>query len=100
MVRRHVEQDRDVRFHLGDSLQLKARELEHVDLRALAVEQRDVTAADSLALRLAAGGGVAIRLVGAVGETVVLTGTVVLDKDFGAGYSYPVLLEDASLTSD
>ena len=36
----------------------------------------------------------------AVGETVVLEGTVVLDKDFGAGYSYPVLLEDASLTSD
>jgi hypothetical protein len=36
----------------------------------------------------------------AVGETVLLNGTVVLDKDFGAGYSYPVLLEDASLTSE
>jgi hypothetical protein len=36
----------------------------------------------------------------AVGETVVLSGTIVLDKDFGAGYSYPVLLEDASLTSE
>ncbi len=36
----------------------------------------------------------------AVGETVVLNGTVVLDKDFGAGYSYPVLLEDASLTNE
>ncbi len=36
----------------------------------------------------------------AVGETVVLNGTIVLDKDFGAGYSYPVLLEDASLTRE
>ena len=34
----------------------------------------------------------------AVGDTVIVTGNVVLDKDFGAGYSYPVLLEDASLT--
>lgn len=34
----------------------------------------------------------------AVGETVVLMGTVVLDKDFGAGYSYPILIEDAKLT--
>jgi hypothetical protein len=36
----------------------------------------------------------------AVGETVVLTGNIVLDKDFGAGYSYPVLLEDASVTAE
>ena len=36
----------------------------------------------------------------AVGETVVLTGNLVLDKDFGAGYSYPVLLEDASVTTE
>ena len=36
----------------------------------------------------------------AVGETVVLTGNLVLDKDFGAGYSYPVLLEDASVTAE
>ena len=36
----------------------------------------------------------------AVGETVVLTGNIVLDKDFGAGYSYPVLLEDASITAE
>ena len=36
----------------------------------------------------------------AVGETIVLTGNVVLDKDFGAGYSYPVLLEDASVTRE
>jgi hypothetical protein len=34
----------------------------------------------------------------AVGDTVVVTGNVVLDKDFGAGYSYAVLVEDASLT--
>jgi hypothetical protein len=34
----------------------------------------------------------------AVGQTVVLNGTVLLDKDFGAGYSYPVLIEDAKLT--
>lgn len=36
----------------------------------------------------------------AVGDTVVLTGNLVLDKDFGAGYSYPVLLEDASVTTE
>ena len=36
----------------------------------------------------------------AVGNTVLLTGNIVLDKDFGAGYSYPVLLEDASITTD
>jgi hypothetical protein len=36
----------------------------------------------------------------AVGETIVLTGNIVLDKDFGAGYSYPVLLEDASVTTE
>ena len=35
-----------------------------------------------------------------VGETIVLTGNIVLDKDFGAGYSYPVLLEDASITAE
>ena len=36
----------------------------------------------------------------AVGDTVVITGNLVLDKDFGAGYSYPVLVEDASLTAE
>ena len=36
----------------------------------------------------------------AVGETIVLTGNIVLDKDFGAGYSYPVLLEDARITTE
>jgi hypothetical protein len=30
-----------------------------------------------------------------VGATVTLFGTVVLDKDFGAGYRYPVVLEQA-----
>jgi hypothetical protein len=32
-----------------------------------------------------------------VGDTVVVTGTVTLDKDFGMGYQYPVLLEDAEV---
>lgn len=36
----------------------------------------------------------------AVGKTVVLTGTVILNKDFGAGYSFPVLIEDASITTE
>lgn len=35
-----------------------------------------------------------------VGQTVVVTGTVVLDKDFGAGYAFPVLVEDASVTAE
>jgi len=30
-----------------------------------------------------------------VGDTVLLTGPVVLDKDFGMGYQYDVLVEDA-----
>lgn len=40
------------------------------------------------------------RATTAVGETVVLTGSIVLDKDFGAGYSYPVLLDDARLSAE
>jgi hypothetical protein len=32
-----------------------------------------------------------------VGLVVTATGTVVVDKDFGAGYSYKVLLEDATV---
>jgi hypothetical protein len=36
----------------------------------------------------------------AVGETIVVSGTVVLDKDFGAGYSFPVLLEDATISQE
>jgi hypothetical protein len=34
----------------------------------------------------------------AVGDTVVAKGTVRTDKDFGAGYAYPVIVEDAKLT--
>jgi len=34
----------------------------------------------------------------AVGDTVVAKGTVRTDKDFGAGYAYPVIIEDAKLT--
>jgi hypothetical protein len=32
-----------------------------------------------------------------VGDTVLLTGTVALNKDFGMGYSYDVIVEDAEL---
>jgi hypothetical protein len=34
----------------------------------------------------------------AVGDVVVVTGVVRLDKDFGAGYAYPVIIEEATLT--
>ena len=33
-----------------------------------------------------------------VGESVSVTGVVVLDRDFGGGYSYPLLIEDAKIT--
>jgi hypothetical protein len=33
-----------------------------------------------------------------VGDTVVVTGQVTLDKDFGMGYRYPVIIEDAEVT--
>jgi hypothetical protein len=32
-----------------------------------------------------------------VGDTVLVTGTVVLNKDFGMGYQYPVMLEGAEV---
>lgn len=32
-----------------------------------------------------------------VGNTVVATGTIAIDKDFGHGYKYPVIMEDAKL---
>lgn len=32
-----------------------------------------------------------------VGDEVVVTGVITVDKDFGAGYTYPLLLEQASL---
>jgi hypothetical protein len=31
------------------------------------------------------------------GDVVVVRGTVALDKDFGAGYSYSLLIEDATV---
>ncbi len=34
----------------------------------------------------------------AVGEVVVVKGTLRVDKDFGAGYAYPVIVEDAKVT--
>jgi hypothetical protein len=33
-----------------------------------------------------------------VGDTVVVTGPVVLNKDFGMGYGYAILIEDAQIT--
>ncbi len=33
-----------------------------------------------------------------VGDEVTVTGTLTVDKDFGAGYTYPILLEKASIT--
>jgi hypothetical protein len=34
----------------------------------------------------------------AVGDVVVISGVVHVDKDFGAGYRYPVIIEDAKIT--
>jgi hypothetical protein len=34
----------------------------------------------------------------AVGDVVVVKGKVAVDKDFGAGYSYPVIVEEAKLS--
>jgi hypothetical protein len=34
----------------------------------------------------------------AVGDVIVVKGTVRLDKDFGAGYAYPVIVEDAKVS--
>jgi hypothetical protein len=36
----------------------------------------------------------------AVGETIVVTGTVILDKDFGAGYAFPTMIEDATIAAE
>lgn len=33
-----------------------------------------------------------------VGDTVTATGTVVLDTDFGYGYTYPLLVENSTIT--
>jgi hypothetical protein len=35
-----------------------------------------------------------------VGDTVVVTGTVILDKDFGAGYAFPTMIEDATIAAE
>lgn len=34
----------------------------------------------------------------AVGDTVLVTGTVTTDKDYGMGYQYPVIIEQAQVT--
>ncbi|RIX42037.1 MAG: hypothetical protein D3M94_19510 [Rhodocyclales bacterium GT-UBC] len=34
----------------------------------------------------------------AVGDSVVITGKVVLNRDFGSGYSYPLLIEESSIS--
>ncbi|MDZ4254653.1 MAG: hypothetical protein U1A72_18950 [Sulfuritalea sp.] len=34
----------------------------------------------------------------AVGDQVTVSGVVVVNRDFGAGYSYPLLIEEASIT--
>ena len=33
-----------------------------------------------------------------MGQEVIVTGTVVIDHDFGAGYVYPLILENATIT--
>jgi hypothetical protein len=38
--------------------------------------------------------------IAAVGSTVVVRGTVATDRDFGSGYNYSVLIEDAKVTAD
>lgn len=35
-----------------------------------------------------------------IGETVVVTGTILLNEDFGSGYTYPILLDDATLSTE
>ncbi len=35
-----------------------------------------------------------------IGQTIIAEGTVALDKDFGAGYVYAVLLEDAEIKTE
>lgn len=34
----------------------------------------------------------------AVGDQVSISGVVVVNRDFGSGYSYPLLIEEASIT--
>jgi hypothetical protein len=35
----------------------------------------------------------------AVGDTVIVTGKVAVDQDFGAGYTYTVMIEDADVVT-
>lgn len=35
-----------------------------------------------------------------VGDEVTVTGTLVIDRDFGAGYTYPVIVEEAKISKD
>jgi hypothetical protein len=35
-----------------------------------------------------------------VGDEVTVSGTVVVNRDFGSGYLYPLLIEDCSITPD
>jgi hypothetical protein len=34
----------------------------------------------------------------AVGDQVSISGVVVLNREFGSGYAYPLLIEDATIT--
>jgi len=38
--------------------------------------------------------------VASVGSVVTVTGNIAVDKDFGAGYAYPVMVESAVITSE
>ena len=33
-----------------------------------------------------------------VGDVVTITGTLIMDRDFGSGYKYAVIIEDAKIT--
>lgn len=35
-----------------------------------------------------------------VGDEVTITGTLVTDRDFGAGYTYPVIVEEATIRKE
>jgi hypothetical protein len=35
-----------------------------------------------------------------LGDIILVEGTLVLNKDFGAGYKYDVIIEDAQITNN
>ncbi len=35
-----------------------------------------------------------------IGDEVTITGTLVIDRDFGAGYTYPVIVEEATIRKE